>query len=165
MSPNEIEPEVGRIEPMIIPASVDLPLPLAPTSATAPPGRTVNDTSSTAVRVPRRGPRTRNLFVTWSTTIGATVLSDIGGSLRLHASPHVACGEPTSERRQRWVGRAAHVLDVGAARRERAAGEVLREVRRGTRDPAQRHLVRARVGVATEQCLGVRVVRAGQQVG
>ena len=53
-----ISPAVGRSEPVIILASVLLPLPLAPTSPTAAPGGTVKDTPSTAVTVLRRRPRT-----------------------------------------------------------------------------------------------------------
>lgn len=53
-SPNLIDPEVGRSEPVIILAIVLLPLPLAPTRLTAAPGAIVNDTSSTAVNLPCR---------------------------------------------------------------------------------------------------------------
>ena len=54
-SPNPIVPEVGRSTPVIILAMVDLPLPLAPTSAIDIPGSRVKETSSTArVALPLR---------------------------------------------------------------------------------------------------------------
>ncbi len=59
VSPNRIDPAEGRSEPVIIRASVLLPLPLAPTSPTAAPGAIVKDTSSTAVKRRRRWPRAR----------------------------------------------------------------------------------------------------------
>src|SRR5689334_6863146 len=127
-----------------MPAMVDLPLPLAPTRATAAPGSMVNDTWSTAVIVPRPRPRTRNCLVTSSTTSGGTALlvdvagSDMG-SLLAGAGPYVARRGTVAERRQRRIGLAAHVLDVVAARRERAAGQVERQVRRRPADAAELH--------------------------
>ncbi len=53
-----MSPAVGRSEPVIILASVLLPLPLAPTRPTAAPGEMVNETSFTAVTVFRSRPRT-----------------------------------------------------------------------------------------------------------
>ena len=54
-----MEPSVGRSEPVIMLASVLLPLPLAPTRPIADPGGMVNETLSTAVNVPLPRPRTR----------------------------------------------------------------------------------------------------------
>src|SRR4051794_34651692 len=120
-----------------MPAIVDLPLPLAPTSATAAPGSIVRLTSSTAVNTPRRcrsRPRTLNCLVTWSRVSGRTSagngdhLSRVG----VLAGTYMAGRPAAAERRELGLDVAVVFLDDRAAGSEGAAGVVAREIGRRT---------------------------------
>src|SRR5579885_1261983 len=121
-------PAVGRSRPTIIFATVVLPDPDSPTMASDPPSGSENETSSTAT--------------SWPNSLRRPLTSRIGSAMRaeLHVPDQIrrahAARHAAVELDELGARAPAHVLRVGAARRESALR--LGRLERGQRAPGDR---------------------------
>src|SRR5689334_2494912 len=167
-----MRPEVGVSRPTSMRASVVLPDPDSPTTASDSPSPTVNVTSSTAtISSPRAAPRTRNTLRSRSTSstgpalaTGARLLAQ-GAQVVVHLFGAAAAYEAAAERAQHLLLGRALRLAVGAAVGERAPLGRLERRARPAGDGGQAVGGGVHAWPGREQGGRVRVQRIGVQPG
>lgn len=90
VSLKQIRPSSGCSSPATMRASVDLPLPLSPTSPKTSPGRMVSETSDTARKVSRRRGKSDRLMTKDLETLSSLSAMLSAGACRVSTQAFVA---------------------------------------------------------------------------
>src|SRR3954470_1650867 len=189
LPPKNIEPSAAGTRPSSARPSVDLPLPLSPTSPTTSPRRSDRSTPSTARTVPVERPNSRasasppsskrterslmsmtlsddsdftSGFVGNADLLPLELLGAAGGDLRLGAVQPALDLAPVGRRQRDGVVVNADLHRMRAAWAEAAAGRRIDQVRRRARDEVQAR--GAQADRRAQQLLGVRVLRVAEDV-